>query len=64
MDLSKTFDAMNYHLVVAKLHAYCFMKNALDLVRSYLKTTKQRVKINTTFTTWTDLIVVYYRDQY
>ena len=56
VDLSKTFDATNYDLLIAKLHAYSFGKNALDLVYSYLKNRKQRVKINTTVSTWTDLI--------
>ena len=39
-----------------KLHAYDFGKNVLDLVSGYLKNSKQRMKINTTFSTWTDLI--------
>ena len=30
--------------------------DTLDLVYSYVKNRKQRVKINTTFSTWTDLI--------
>ena len=46
---------MNYDLLVAKRHAYGFVKNALYLVYSYLKNRKQRVNINTT-NTWTDLI--------
>ena len=47
MDLSKAFDTINFDLLIAKLH---------ELVYSYLKERKQRVKINTTFSTWTDLI--------
>ena len=53
---STAFVTINYDLLIAKLHAYGFGKNALDLVYSYLKNRKQRVKINTTFSTWTDLI--------
>ena len=56
MDLSKAFDTINYDLIIAKLHAFGFGKNTLDLVYIYLKNRKQRVKINTTFRTWTDLI--------
>ena len=56
MDLSRAFDAINHELLMAKLHAYGFGKNALDLVYSYLKNRKQTVKINMTFSTWTDLI--------
>ena len=48
---------MNYDLLIARLHAYGFGKNTLDLVYSYFKNRKQRVKINTTISTnWTDLI--------
>ena len=47
---------MNYDLLVAKRHAYGFVKNALDLVYSYLKNRKQRMKMNTTINTWIDLI--------
>ena len=56
MDLSKAFDTINYDLLIAKLHVHDFGKNALDLVYSKLKNRKQRVKINTTFSSWTDLI--------
>ena len=56
MDLSKALDTINYDLLIAKLHAYGFGKNALDLVYSYLNNRNQRVKINTTFSTWTDLV--------
>ena len=51
MDLSQAFNTINYDLLITKLHAYGFEKNALDLVHSYLKNRKQRVKINTTFST-------------
>ena len=48
MDLSKPFYTVNYDLLIAKLHAYGFGENTLDLVYSYLKNRKQGVKINTT----------------
>ena len=54
MDFSKAFDTINYHLLIAKLQAYGFGK--IDLVYSYLKNRKQRLKVNATFTTWIDLI--------
>ena len=56
MDVSKAFDTITYDLLIAKLHAYGFGKKALDLVCSYSKYRKQRVKINTTFSAWTDTI--------
>ena len=37
MDLSKAFDTINHELLIAKLHAYGFNKNALELILNYLK---------------------------
>ena len=49
MDLSKFFDTINRYLFLAKLHAYDFFINALNLMRSYSKNRKQRVQINNNF---------------
>ena len=57
MDLSKAFDCMNHELLLAKLHAYGFSKDALQLICSYLKNRWQRVKINTSFSQWTELLL-------
>ena len=38
MDLSKAFDTINHDLFLAKLRAYRFSNNALNLICSYLKT--------------------------
>ena len=56
MDLSKAFDTINYELLVAKLNVYGFSNEALKLILSYLRNRKQRVKVNTTFSSWVDLI--------
>ena len=56
MDLSKAFDIINHELLLAKLHAYVFSEQALLILSSYLSNRKQRVKINNTFSSWTDLI--------
>ena len=45
-DLSKAFNCLSPELLIAKLGAYGFDKNALKLVNSYLSNRKQRVKIN------------------
>ena len=46
MDLSKSFGAINHDLLIAKLKAYGFSKEALTLMKSYLKNQKQKVQIN------------------
>ena len=56
MDLSKAFDTINHELLIAKLHAYGFSIEALKVLLSYLQERWQRVKINTTFSSWTQLL--------
>ena len=56
MDLSKAFDTINYELLTDKLLTYGFSKDALKLILSYLKHRKQRVKVNTTSSSWVNLI--------
>ena len=49
MDLSKAFDCIRHDLLIAKLHAYGFSREASLLVNSYLENQQQRVKINGSF---------------
>ena len=57
MDLSKAFDSLNHDLLLAKLDAYGFEKKSLTMIRSYLSNRCQRIKINTTFSTWSELLL-------
>ena len=57
MDLSKAFDTINHPLLLAKLHAYGFSKQALAVICSYLSNRKQRIKINNVFSSWKDVIL-------
>ena len=56
MDLSKAFDTLNHDLLIAKLDAYGFDRKALLLIQSYLSNRWQRTKINTAFSSWTELL--------
>ena len=64
MDLSKAFDTINHELLIAKLGAYGFDKSALAITFNYLSDRWQRTKINTSFSTWSELLSGVHRDQY
>ena len=56
-DLSKAFDTINLPLLLAKLHAYGFSKQALAAICSYLANRKQMTKTNNFFSSWKNLIL-------
>ena len=56
MDLSKAFDTINLKLLIAKLHAYGFSKYFLGIILSYVSNRYHRVKVNTTCSSWAELI--------
>ena len=55
-DLSKAFDTINHEPLIAKLHVYGFSTDTLQVLLSNLQDRWQRVKINTTFSSWTHLL--------
>ena len=57
MDLSKAFDCMKHDLLLAKLYAYGLSIKACKMIQSYLSNRFQRVKINTSFSSWSKLLL-------
>ena len=56
IDLSKAFDLIDHGLLIAKLAAYGFSKNALYFIYSYLQGRKQRIKLNGVFSEWENIL--------
>ena len=54
-DLSKAFDCINHELLIAKLHAYGFSLESLKSIQSYLSNKIQRVKINSSFSEYSNV---------
>ena len=55
-DKGECFSALFMYLLIAKLKAYGFSKEALKLMKSYLKNRKQKVQINNKFSSERDVI--------
>ena len=52
VDLSKAFDSVCHSLLLATLTAYGFSGRALQLMTAYLCESKQRVKLDNTYSQW------------
>ena len=57
MDLSKAFDCLPHELLIAKLEAYGFQQNSLNLLKNYLNGRFQRVKIGSVFSKWLEILL-------
>ena len=55
-DLSKTFACLPHELLITKMVAYGFDKNALKLLNSYLSDTQHRVKIYEKHSSWSEIL--------
>ena len=54
-DLSKAFDCIPHDLLIAKLHAYGVSIKSIRYIYDYLSNKKQRVRIKTSYSEWTDI---------
>ena len=54
--LSKAFDGIPHSPLITKKDAYCFDKEALSLISSYLKNRKQSVRIKNVYNIFLELI--------
>ena len=52
MDLSKAFDTLNHNLLLCKLKACGFKKNALTFTQSYFTNRHQRIEVGDKFSKW------------
>ena len=57
MDLSKAFDCLPHDLLIAKMAAYGFGQDSLEVFLSYLKNRKHRVRIGSSLSDWLEILL-------
>ena len=55
-DLSRAFDCLSHKLIISKLYAYGFNKDACFLIANYFTNRKQRVKVGNARSDWLSLL--------
>ena len=58
MNLSKAYDCLPHHLLIAKLASYVFDKKTLSLSTDYLTNRLQCVKLGSTFSSYREVLRV------
>ena len=53
---SKAYDCLPHDLLLTKLQAYAFSKGSITLFLSYLTNRTHRIKIDSTFSHWTNIV--------
>ena len=53
----KDFDCLVHHFLIAKFEAYGFTYESLKLINSYLTDRKHRTKINSSYSSFLDLLI-------
>ena len=56
MDLSKVYDCLPHDLVLAKLETYSLGTNSLRFVFDYLSCRKQRTKVGSAYSNWSEVL--------
>ena len=55
MALSKAYDCLPYDQIIAKFEVYGLSKKSLKLLLDYLEERKQRVKMGSSYSFWSDI---------
>ena len=56
IDLLKAFNCFPHGLLITKLHVHGFDKTSTEYLKDYLSHQKQKIKINKTFSNWTNIL--------
>ena len=64
MELPKAYDCLPHNLMVAKLEAYVLAKESLQLISDHLSCRKQRTKIGSAYSDWTNSLAEFLKALY
>ena len=54
--VAAVFECLPHSLLIAKVHAYGFNETSTEYLKDYLSHRKQKIKINKTFSNWTNIL--------